>query len=134
MDERKEKVGIQAKELEKFKADSMAIQKEIEDYENRLKELRAKEAQAKGPFEEDLALIPDSFLCVRVPLDADASEIVVKGKVAAAAPGTLRIVIRGKRNGQTSWAILPFDPVSHKKIEVIIKDAEFHPVDDWLDE
>ena len=134
LDERKEKVGIQAKELEKFKADSMSIQKEIEDYEAKLKDLRARETQAKGPFEEDLALLPDSFLCVRVPLDADAAEIVVKGKVAAAAPGTLRIVIRGKKEGQAAWAILPFDPVSHKKTEVMIKDAEFHPVDDWLDE
>ncbi|NDE84840.1 MAG: hypothetical protein EB056_02225, partial [Verrucomicrobia bacterium] len=36
LDERKEKVGIQAKELDKFRADAQAIQKEIEDYENRL--------------------------------------------------------------------------------------------------
>jgi len=134
MDERKEKVGIQAKELEKFKADSMAIEKEIEDYETRLKELRAKEAQAKGPFEEDLALLPDSFLCVRVPLDADAAEIVVKGKVAAAAPGTLRIVIRGKKEGQGAWVIRPFEPTPHRKTEVLIQDADFQPINDWLED
>ena len=134
MDERKEKVGIQARELEKFRADATAIQKEIEDYESRLKDLRAKEAQAKGPFEEDLALLPDSFLCVRVPLDADAAEIVVKGKVAAAAPGTLRIVVRGKKDGQAAWVIRPFEPVPHRKTEILIKDADFQPINDWLED
>ena len=53
----------------------------------------------------------------------DVAEIVVKGKVAAASPGTLRLVIRGKRNGQSAWVILPFQPVSHKKIDVVVKDA-----------
>lgn len=134
LDERKEKVGIQAKELEKFRADSVAIQKEIEDYENRLKDLRAREAQAKGPFEEDLALLPDSFLCVRVPLDADVAEIVVSGKVAAAAPGTLRIVVRGKKDGQAAWVIRPFEPIAHRRTEVLVKDADFQPVNDWLEE
>jgi hypothetical protein len=134
LDEKKERVGIQAKELEKFRGDSLAIQNEIKGYEERLKELREKEAQAKGPFEEDVSAIPDAFLCQRVPLDADTAEIVVKGKVAAASPGTLRLVIRGKRNGQSAWVILPFEPVPHKKTEVIVKDADFHPVDDWLDE
>ncbi|NDC80230.1 MAG: hypothetical protein EB090_03010 [Verrucomicrobia bacterium] len=134
IDERKEKVGIQAKELEKFRADSLAIQKEIEDYEARLKELRAKEEQAKGPFEEDLALLPDSFLCVRVPLDADAAEIVVKDKVAAAAPGTLQIVVRGKKNGQAAWVIRPLEPVPHQRTEIQLKDADFQPVNDWLEE
>ena len=134
LDERKEKVGIQAKELEKFRADAQAIQKEIEDYEDRLKELRTKEAQAKGPFEEDLALLPDSFMCVRVPLDADSAEIVVKGKVTAAAPGTLRLVIRGKKGGQSAWVIRPFEPVPHRKTEVVIKDSDFQPISDWLEE
>jgi hypothetical protein len=134
LDEKKERVGIQAKELEKFRGDSLAIQNEIKGYEERLKELREKEAQAKGPFEEDVSAIPEAFLCQRVPLDADTAEIVVKGKVAAASPGTLRLVIRGKRNGQSAWVILPFEPIPHKKTEVIVKDADFHPVDDWLDE
>jgi len=134
LDEKKERVGIQAKELDKFRGDSLAIQNEIKGYEERLKELREKEAQAKGPFEEDVSAIPEAFLCQRVPLDADVAEIVVKGKVAAASPGTLRLVIRGKRNGQSAWVILPFEPVSHKKTDVIVKDADFHPVDDWLDE
>ena len=134
LDEKKERVGIQAKELEKFRGDSLAIQNEIKGYEERLKELREKEAQAKGPFEEDVSAIPEAFLCQRVPLDADVAEIVVKGKVAAASPGTLRLVIRGKRNGQSAWVILPFEPIPHKKTEVILKDADFHPVDDWLDE
>ena len=134
LDEKKERVGIQAKELEKFRGDSLAIQNEIKGYEERLKELREKEAQAKGPFEEDVSAIPEAFLCQRVPLDADVAEIVVKGKVAAASPGTLRLVIRGKRNGQSAWVILPFEPIPHKKTEVIVKDADFHPVDDWLDE
>jgi len=134
LDEKKERVGIQAKELEKFRGDSLAIQNEIKGYEERLKELRDKETQAKGPFEEDVSAIPEAFMCQRVPLDADVAEIVVKGKVAAAPPGTLRLVIRGKRNGQSAWVILPFEPVSHKKTEVMVKDADFHPVDDWLDE
>jgi len=134
LDEKKERVGIQAKELEKFRGDSLAIQNEIKGYEERLKELRDKESQAKGPFEEDVSAIPEAFMCQRVPLDADVAEIVVKGKVAAAAPGTLRLVIRGKRNGQSAWVILPFEPIPHKKTEVIVKDADFHPVDDWLDE
>jgi len=134
LDEKKERVGIQAKELEKFRGDSLAIQNEIKGYEDRLKELREKEAQAKGPFEEDVSAIPEAFLCQRVPLDADLAEIVVKGKVAAASPGTLRLVIRGKRNGQSAWVILPFEPIPHKKTEVMVKDADFHPVDDWLDE
>ena len=134
LDEKKERVGIQAKELEKFRGDSLAIQNEIKGYEERLKELREKEVQAKGPFEEDVSAIPEAFLCQRVPLDADVAEIVVKGKVAAAAPGTLRLVVRGKRNGQSAWVILPFEPVLHKKTEVMVKDADFHPVDDWLDD
>lgn len=134
LDERKEKVGIQAKELEKFRADAQSIEKEIADYEARLKELRAKEVQAKGPFEEDLALLPDSFLCVRVPLDADVAEIVVKDKVAAAAPGTLRIVLRGKKDGQAAWVIRPFEPIPHQRKEIIIKDADFQPINDWLEE
>lgn len=134
LDEKKERVGIQAKELEKFRGDSLAIQNEIKGYEERLKELRDKESQAKGPFEEDVSAIPEAFMCQRVPLDADLAEIVVKGKVAAASPGTLRLVIRGKRNGQSAWVILPFEPIPHKKTEVMVKDADFHPVDDWLDE
>jgi len=134
MDERKEKVGIQAKELEKFRGDAMAIQKEIQDYESRLKELRQRETQAKGPFEEDLAILPDSFLCVRVPLNADVAEIVVQGKVAAAAPGTLRIVIRGKKNGQSAWVIRPFGPIPHQKTEVKIQDSDFQPINDWLED
>jgi hypothetical protein len=134
LDQKKQNVNVQRRELDKFQRDSLAIQNEIKGYEERLKELRDKEAQAKGPFEEDVSAIPDAFLCQRVPLDADVAEIVVKGKVAAAAPGTLRLVIRGKRNGQSAWVILPFEPVSHKKTEVMVKDTEFHPVDDWLDE
>jgi hypothetical protein len=112
----------------------MAIQKEIQDYESRLKELRQRETQAKGPFEEDLAILPDSFLCVRVPLDADVAEIVVQGKVAAAAPGTLRIVIRGKKNGQSAWVIRPFEPIPHQKTEVKIQDSDFQPINDWLED
>lgn len=53
------------------------IQNEITGYEERLKELRAKEAEAKGPFEEDVGAIPDAFLCQRVPLSADVAEIQV---------------------------------------------------------
>jgi len=127
-------VNVQRRELDKFQRDSLAIQNEIKGYEERLKELRDKEAQAKGPFEEDVSAIPDAFLCQRVPLDADVAEIIVKGKVAAAAPGTLRLVIRGKRNGQSAWVIVPFEPVLHKKTEVTVKDTDFHPLDDWLDE
>jgi hypothetical protein len=134
LDQKKQNVNVQRRELDKFQRDSLAIQNEIKGYEERLKELRDKEAQAKGPFEEDVSAIPDAFLCQRVPLDADVAEIVVKGKVAAAAPGTLRLVIRGKRNGQSAWVIVPFEPVLHKKTEVTVKDTDFHPLDDWLDE
>ena len=134
LDQKKQNVNVQRRELDKFQRDSLAIQNEIKGYEERLKELRDKEAQAKGPFEEDVSAIPDAFLCQRVPLDADVAEIIVKGKVAAAAPGTLRLVIRGKRNGQSAWVILPFEPVLHKKTEVTVKDTDFHPLDDWLDE
>ncbi|NCY22101.1 hypothetical protein EBX31_09115 [bacterium] len=134
LDQSTEKVGIHRKELDKFRGDASVIQKEIMDYESRLKDLRAREVQAKGPFEEDLALLPDSFLCVRVPLDADTADIVLKGKVAAAAPGTLRIVIRGKKDGQSAWVIRPFEPVPHRKTEVLIQDADFQPINDWLDE
>jgi hypothetical protein len=134
LDQKKQNVNVQRRELDKFQRDSLAIQNEIKGYEERLKELRDKEAQAKGPFEEDVSAIPDAFLCQRVPLDADVAEIIVKGKVAAAAPGTLRLVIRGKRNGQSAWVIVPFEPVLHKKTEVTVKDTDFHPLDDWLDE
>jgi hypothetical protein len=127
-------VGIQAKELEKFRGDALAIQQEVAGYEDRLKELRAKEALAKGPFEEDVAAIPDAFLCQRIPLDADTAEITMKGKMAEAASNTLRLVIRGKRNGEIAWAILPFEPTPHKRIEVVVKDADFHPISDWLEE
>jgi hypothetical protein len=96
--------------------------------------LRAKEALAKGPFEEDVAAIPDAFLCQRIPLDADTAEITMKGKMAEAASNTLRLVIRGKRNGEIAWAILPFEPTPHKRIEVVVKDADFHPISDWLEE
>jgi len=134
LDEKKQNVNVQKQELEKFRVDATAIQKEIAGYEERLKELRAKEIEAKGPFEEDVAAIPDAFLCQRVPLNADIAEVVVTGKVAAAAPNTLRLVVRGKRGGQTAWVILPFEPVPHQRIEKIVRDADFHPVDDWLDE
>ena len=82
LDSKKERVDIQKQELGKFRGDAQMIQKEILDYEARLKELRDREAQAKGPFEEDVNAIPEAFLCVRVPLDADAAPIVVDGKVA----------------------------------------------------
>jgi len=134
LDEKKQNVNVQKQELEKFRVDATAIQKEIAGYEERLKELRAKETEAKGPFEEDVAAIPDAFLCQRVPLDADVAEVVVTGKVAAAAPNTLRLVIRGKRGGQTAWVILPFETVPHQRVEKVVRDADFHPVDDWLDE
>jgi len=134
LDERKQNVSAQKQELEKFRGDATAIQKEIAGYEERLKELRTKETEAKGPFEEDVAAIPDAFLCQRVPLNADVAEVVVTGKVAEAAPNTLRLVIRGKRGGQTAWVILPFEPVPHQRIEKVVRDTDFHPVDDWLDE
>jgi hypothetical protein len=134
LDDKSQRVGIQAKELQKFRGDAAAIQNEITGYEERLKELRAKEAEAKGPFEEDVGAIPDAFLCQRVPLDADVAEIQVSGKVAQAAPNTLRLVIRGKRSGKTAWVILPFEPVSHQRVEKLVKDDDFRPVDDWLDE
>jgi hypothetical protein len=54
--------------------------------------------------------------------------------VAEASPNTLRVVIRGKRAGKIAWVILPFEPVPHKRIEKIVKDTDFRPVDDWLDE
>jgi len=134
LDEKKQNVNVQRQELEKFRGDAAAIQKEIAGYEERLKELRAKEKEAKGPFEEDVAAIPDAFLCQRIPLNADVAEVVVTGKVAAAAPNTLRLVVRGKRGGQTAWVILPFEPVPHQRVEKVVRDADFHPVDDWLDE
>jgi hypothetical protein len=134
LEDKSQRVGIQAKELQKFRGDAMAIQNEIAGYEERLKELRAKEAEAKGPFEEDVGAIPDAFLCQRVPLSADVAEIYVTGKVAEASPNTLRVVIRGKRAGKSAWVILPFEPVPHKRIEKIVKDSDFRPVDDWLDE
>jgi len=132
--EKKQNVNVQRQELEKFRGDATAIQKEIAGYEERLKELRAKEAEAKGPFEEDVGAIPDAFLCQRVPLSADVAEIPVTGKVAEASPNTLRVVIRGKRAGKSAWVILPFEPVPHKRIEKKVTDADFRPVDDWLDE
>jgi hypothetical protein len=134
LDDKSQRVGIQRKELQKFRGDAAAIQNEIAGYEERLKELRAKEAEAKGPFEEDVGAIPDAFLCKRVPLDADVAEIQVGGKVADAAPNTLKLVIRGKRSGQTAWVILPFEPVPHQRVEKLVKDDDFRPVDDWLDE
>ena len=134
LEDKSQRVGIQAKELQKFRGDAAVIQNEINGYEERLKELRAKEAEAKGPFEEDVGAIPDAFLCQRVPLSADVAEIQVTGKVAEASPNTLRVVIRGKRSGKSAWVILPFEPVPHKRIEKKVTDADFRPVDDWLDE
>jgi len=134
LDDKSQRVGIQRNELQKFRGDAAAIQNEIAGYEERLKELRAKEAEAKGPFEEDVGAIPDAFLCQRVPLNADVAEIQVSGKVADAAPNTLKLVIRGKRSGQTAWVILPFEPVPHQRVEKLVKDDDFRPVDDWLDE
>ena len=134
LEDKSQRVGIQAKELQKFRGDAAVIQNEITGYEERLKELRAKEAEAKGPFEEDVGAIPDAFLCQRVPLSADVAEIQVTGKVAEASPNTLRVVIRGKRSGKSAWVILPFEPVPHKRIEKKVTDADFRPVDDWLDE
>ena len=134
LEDKSQRVGLQAKELQKFRGDAAVIQNEITGYEERLKELRAKEAEAKGPFEEDVGAIPDAFLCQRVPLSADVAEIQVTGKVAEASPNTLRVVIRGKRSGKSAWVILPFEPVPHKRIEKKVTDADFRPVDDWLDE
>ena len=133
LDLKQERVKIQAQELDKFRGDAQVIQKEIQDYEARLKELKDKEAQAEGPFEEDVNAIPDAFLCKRIPLDADVAPVVVEGKVAEATSGTLQIVIRGKKNGQTAWVIRPLEPVPHHKTEVIFRDADFQPVSDWLE-
>ena len=133
LDSKKERVDIQKQELDKFRGDAQMIQKEILDYEARLKELRHREAPAKGPFEEDVNAIPEAFLCMRVPLDADAAPIVVDGKVAEAAPGTLQIVIRGKKNGQTAWVIRALEPVPHQKTELVFRDEDFQPVSDWLE-
>ena len=133
LDQKQEKVKIQEQELNKFRGDAQMIQKEIQDYEARLRELKEREAQAKGPFEEDVNAIPDAFLCVRVPLDADAAPIVVQGKVAQAAPGTLQIVVRGRKNNQPAWVIRPLEPVAHKKTELIFRDEDFQPVSDWLE-
>ena len=133
LDTKQERVKIQAQELNKFRGDAQAIQKEIQDYEARLKELRDREAQAKGPFEEDVNAIPDAFLCLRVPLDADAAPIVVEGKVAQAAPGTLQIVIRGKKDGQVAWVIRTLEPVPHQKTDLVFRDEDFQPISDWLE-
>ena len=70
---------IQAQELDKFRGDAQVIQKEIQDYEARLKELKDREALAQGPFEDDVNAIPEAFLCVRIPLDADVAAISVTG-------------------------------------------------------
>ena len=133
LDLKQERVKIQAQELNKFRGDAQVIQKEIQDYEIRLKELKDREAQAKGPFEEDVNAIPEAFLCVKVPLDADAAPIAVEGKVAKAVPGTLRIVIRGKKDGQVAWVIRTLEPVPHQKTEVIFRDGDFQPISDWLE-
>ena len=133
LDLKQDRVKIQAQELNKFRGDAQVIQKEIQDYEIRLKELRDREAKAKGPFEEDANAIPEAFLCVRVPLDADMAPIVVDGKVAQATPGTLRIVIRGRKGGQVAWVIRNLEPVAHQKTEVIFRDADFQPISDWLE-
>ena len=133
LDLKQERVKIQDQELKKFRVDAQVIQKEIQDYEVRLKELKDREAQAKGPFEEDVNAIPEAFLCMRIPLDADVAPIGVDGKVAQAAPGTLRIVIRGKKDGQPAWVIRALEPVPHQKTEVIFRDADFQPISDWLE-
>ena len=133
LDQKKEQVEMQRQELNKFRGDAQVIQKEIQDYETRLKELRDREAQAKGPFEEDVNAIPEAFLCLRIPLDADAARVVVEGKVAQAAPGTLQIVIRGKREGQMAWVIRPLEPVAHKKTDLVFRDEDFQPISDWLE-
>lgn len=134
LDDKSQRVGLQAKELQKFRGDAAAIQNEMAGYEERLKELRAKEAEAKGPFEDDVGAMPEAFLCERVPLSADVAQIQVSGKLAAAAPNTLRLVIRGKRDGKSAWVILPFEPIPHQRTEKVVRDADFQPVDDWLDE
>ena len=133
LDLKQERVKIQAQELDKFRGDAQVIQKEIQDYETRLKELRDREMKAKGPFEEDVNAIPDAFLCKRVPLDADAAPIAVEGKLAQAAPGTLQIVIRGKKDGQAAWVIRALEPVPHQKTDVVFRDADFQPISDWLE-
>ena len=133
LDVKQERVKIQAQELDKFRGDAQVIQKEIQDYEVRLKELKEREAQAKGPFEEDVNAIPDAFLCLRVPLDADAAPIVVEGKVAQAAPGTLQIVIRGRKNGQPAWVIRTLEPVPHQRTDLVFRDEDFQPISDWLE-
>ena len=133
LDLKQERVKIQSQELNKFRGDAQVIQKEIQDYEIRLKELKDREVEAKGPFEEDVNAIPEAFLCVRVPLDADAAPIVVEGKVAQATPGTLKIVIRGKKDGQPAWVIRTLEPVPHRKTDLIFRDADFQPVSDWLE-
>ena len=133
LDTKQERVKIQAQELDKFRGDAQVIQKEIQDYEARLKELKDREALAKGPFEEDVNAIPDAFLCQRIPLDADVAPIAVTGKLAQAAPGTLKIVIRGKKDGQTAWVIHSLEPVPHQKTEVVFRDADFQPISDWLE-
>jgi len=133
LDLKQERVKLQEQELNKFRGDAQVIQKEIQDYEVRLKELRDREALAKGPFEEDVNAIPDAFLCTRIPLDADAAPIVVEGKMAQAAPGTLKIVIRGRKDGQVAWVIQTLEPVPHRKTELIFRDADFQPISDWLE-
>jgi len=133
LDTKQERVKIQAQELDKFRGDAQVIQKEIQDYEARLKELKDREALAKGPFEEDVNAIPDAFLCMRIPLDADVAPIAMTGKLAQAAPGTLKIVIRGKKDGQTAWVIHSLEPVPHQKTEVVFRDADFQPISDWLE-
>jgi hypothetical protein len=57
----------------------------------------------------------------------------VTGKLAQAAPGTLKIVIRGKKDGQTAWVIHSLEPVPHQKTEVVFRDADFQPISDWLE-
>lgn len=133
LDTKQERVKIQAQELDKFRGDAQVIQKEIQDYEARLKELKDREALAQGPFEDDVNAIPEAFLCVRIPLDADVAAIAVTGKIAQAAPGTLKVVIRGKKDGQPAWVIHSLEPVLHQKTEVVFRDADFQPISDWLE-
>lgn len=133
LDTKQERVKIQAQELDKFRGDAQVIQKEIQDYEARLKELKDREALAQGPFEDDVNAIPEAFLCVRIPLDADVAAIAVTGKIAQAAPGTLKVVIRGKKDGQPAWVIHSLEPVPHQKTEVVFRDADFQPISDWLE-
>ena len=130
---RQDQAKMQARELDRFRGDAQMIQKEIQEYEERLKVLREKESLAKGPFEEDVNTIPDSFLCVRIPLEEGLAQIAMEGKVAEAPPGALRIVLRGKKNDQPAWAVRPFDPVPHKKTEVIFRDEDFREIGDWLE-